>query len=161
MTDKSQQAKAAEEQDQALSNLDRLEGITEPDESEQLAEELEADERQEQASQALADMRRQKAEAGAAMAVGFTKTLIKMRWHFVHLEQGGLDEIETRTADVLAKYDSGLPAWLEPYKEEIRLAYAVGAVGLGVYLQVQAHNAAQREQEQQQAEGESNAVPAE
>jgi len=68
-----------------------------------------------------------------------------MKWEFVEIEAGSREQLREKVAAVLAKHGGGLPEWLQPYAEEIELGVCLSAVGFGVFLQVQAHNAANDE----------------
>lgn len=87
------------------------------------------------------------AAAGAAMAVAFVETIVRMKWEFVQIEPGSKDQLQEKVAAVLAKHGGGLPEWLQPYREEIELGVCLSAVGFGVFVQVQAHKAANDEPE--------------
>lgn len=105
---------------------------------------------QEQAEQAA---REQGAQMGAAMAVGFAENMLKMRLPYVEIDKSSREGLVDSLAPVLAKHGGGMPAWLQPYAEELRFGMTVAGVGFGVWMQVQAHKEAANDDGSQQGKG--------
>jgi len=93
------------------------------------------------------------AQMGAAMAVGFAENMIKMRLPYVEIDKGSREGLVDSLAPVLAKHGGGMPAWLQPYAEELRFGMTVAGVGFGIWMQVQAHKDAANDDGQQQDQG--------
>ena len=134
----------------ALSNLSLLEGEV-AEESELF--DPEAAFKTEDDAAAEADAEEAAAKAGAAMAVGFAETLLKMRYPFVHVPGEQKEQIQEKMAAVIGKHGGGLPEWLQPYSEEIELGMVVAAAGFGVWVQVQAHNQANQSEQPEENQG--------
>ena len=81
------------------------------------------------------------ARAGAAFAVGFAESVIKMRAPYVVIGDEQKEQVIEKTAAVLAKHGGGMPEWLVPYREELELGITLASAGFGVFVQVQAHQA--------------------
>lgn len=84
------------------------------------------------------------ARAGAAMAVGFAETMLGMKYPFVQIPKEQRFQIIEKATPVMRKYGGGLPDWLRPYQEEIELGLVIGTAGVGVFMQVQQHKAAEQ-----------------
>lgn len=97
---------------------------------------------------------------GAAMAVGFAEALVKMKWDFVTIPQPLHEALIAKAAPVVKKRAGGgqLPAWLEPYREEVELAVVVLATGAVIAVQVKAHDAQIRQAAQEAAGNEQRAT---
>ncbi|MFC3151790.1 hypothetical protein ACFOEK_12190 [Litoribrevibacter euphylliae] len=127
----------------ALNNLSLLEGeVSDEPELFDPEEAFKTDD----AQQAEADAEEAAAKAGAAMAVGFADTLLRMRYPFVVIPAEQKGQVQEKVAAVISKHGGGLPEWLQPYSEEIELGMTLAATGFGIYLQVQAHNQANQPQ---------------
>ncbi len=142
--------------EQTAANLEAL-GADLPDENEDLEQSF-----QEDAERSAEDEAAERAaRAGALMAVSFAKTLTRMKYPYVEIDETSEGQVVDKTAAVLRKYGGGLPPWLEPYREEIELGMVLAGVGFGVFVQVKQHEAEEAEQEQrkkqeaQQGEGET------
>ncbi len=127
----------------ALSNLSLLESELE-DDTEQF--DPEAAFKNEEAAQAEENAEEAAAKAGAAMAVGFAETMLRMRYDYVVIPAEQKGQIQEKTAAVLAKHGGGMPEWLQPYSEEIELGMTLAATGFGIYMQVKAHEEANQPQ---------------
>jgi len=130
----------------AINNLSLME--TEVSAEEQEIFDPEAAFKTDEAEQAEAEAEEAAAKAGAAMAVGFAETLLKMRYPFVHIPDEQKGQVKEKFTAVIAKHGGGLPEWLQPYSEEIELGMTLAATGFGVWVQIQAHNQANQEENQ-------------
>lgn len=143
MSEAEQEKQQEQEQQnaEALANLDALEGAEGVDEAEQrdgaLAVDITTREEREQAEKAAQVAREAGAQAGAAMAVGFMETIVKMRVPEVEVSAGDRARLVESLAPVMMKHGGGMPEWLIPYQEEIRFGMTLAGVGFGVYMQVQ------------------------
>ena len=130
---------------------DPLENLNELDANEPETEGADPWADQAEAEQQEAEAERAKleaAQAGAAWAVGAVETLVNMKWPYVVIEQGSRQALQEKTAAVAYKHGAGLPAWLEPYREEIELGMVLAGVGYGVMIQVAQHENDKHEKEQ-------------
>lgn len=80
-----------------------------------------------------------KALMSAAGTVAMLEKGLQKKWEYIELEDDQKAELIGALAPVFAKHDVGMPAWLEPYKEEFMAACALGGLMFGVYQQVEKH----------------------
>lgn len=85
------------------------------------------------------------ARAGAAFAVGFAETILKMRVPYAVIPPEQKEAVTEKTAAVLRKHGGGMPEWLVPYREELELGIVLASAGFGVWMQVQAYKQAEAE----------------
>lgn len=138
-------AKPVEREPQAGQDLSALDAMIAQEagsdaDSESLAGDVAA--QKERAAQDEAD--EAAARAGAAMAVGFAETMLGMKYPFVQIPKEQRFQIIEKATPVMRKYGGGLPDWLRPYQEEIELGMVVATAGVGVFMQVQQHKAAEQ-----------------
>ena len=156
-TDNQEHQETGNLDEQTNNNLQLLGADLPDDENEGLEQSFQDDE----ARSAEEEAAERAARAGAQMAVSFAKTLTRMKYPYVEIDETSEVQVVDKTTAVLRKYGGGLPPWLEPYREEIELGMVLAGVGFGVYAQVAAHEAEeekkaeQAKQEHQQREGET------
>lgn len=136
----------------ALDTLQREQDL----EAEALVNATETSAAQTASQQAQGEAEQAAARAGAAFAVGFLESVVKMRAPYVVFGDEQKEQVVEKTAAVLAKHGGGMPEWLVPYREELELGIVLASAGFGVYVQIQTHNAAEAEahEKARQAEAE-------
>ncbi len=137
------------ETNQTLDNLDALDSM-EAQESAELLQALEDDYQNEAGSEA-AEL---PAAQGAAFAVGMVETLIKLKWSYVEIAPEVKAQVSEKAVPVFKKWGVGdsMPEWLQPWREEVELGIVVAVAGFGIYSQVNAHEAAEQDEEKNEPE---------
>lgn len=145
MVDKAEHQDTDNLDEQTSNNLELLGADIPNDENDDLEQSFEND----QARTAEDEAAERAARAGAQMAVSFAKTLTRMKYPYVEIDETSEHQVIDKTAAVLRKYGGGLPPWLEPYREEIELGMVLAGVGFGVFVQVKQHEAEEQAQAEQ------------
>ncbi len=131
-----------------LENLESLSHDIESQEAEAVALEEAIDNQIE--GETLTEADKEAAKVGAMMAVGFLEQVVKMRLPMVEYSDDQKKQLGDKIEPVMMKYQTGLPEWLQPYKEEIELGICLGTMGFTTYLQVKAWEAEQQRQLKEQ-----------
>lgn len=96
----------------------------------------------------------QLAESGALETVNTFAGLLNKRYPHITIDGDERQRVAAAAAPVVLKHAGGeMPAWLLPYAEEFRLGMALAGVGFGVWLQMQAHQEALAQAEQDRQNG--------
>lgn len=81
----------------------------------------------------------QSAQMTALFTLNMTEGLLKQFGHReFSFDEAQKEQTATAIAPALAKYGGELPAWLEPYKEEVFALIAIGTLGFTSYAQIKA-----------------------
>ncbi|EIV8467033.1 hypothetical protein [Vibrio vulnificus] len=79
------------------------------------------------------------AKMTALFSLNMTEGLLKQFGHGdFSFDESQKEQTASAIAPALAKYGGELPAWLEPYKEEVFALIAIGTLGFTSYAQIKA-----------------------